>query len=538
MDKFYRLMLLLIFAALCVSDVEAQWNEDRSENLLISKSEYGALDLVQVGKTADDKIFISWLSWENQNGFIKLQLLDKYGNALLPEGGMYVSKQPTPTWSSGYGFAITQDGCAVIVNSDTRNSHWQPYAYKISQTGEQLWGEAGIPLLKENEGDGLNPHICITKSNNVLVGFQNIKGAQIDVKIMKLQESGTLAWGGWISLSGANGIFDMVPSGSDGMIVSYFEASTSNYLAMKYTANGEEAWEDKVPIDDSGLVKTTAEPSVITDGADGIITGWRYAVSQFGVAGKAQRVDAKGKKHFGDEGILLDELPVISTDLQQKSLYTAYSIGPKEGKTISINQYDEKGDLKWHNKDVSSEVANQFAIYGIVPLEDGVVVVYRNASAYNEATVEYTKLDLKGKVVESNVVISDAAGDKGRGGLAILPDQFVVIWPDNASSIFAQNVKMNTGSSIANAYLNDKKDFMIYAEEHKTFTMRLVVGEPAEANLSIIDMQGKSAMDLGKIVLNEGINEHSFIAQALSTGIYMLVVHTTKGNFYGKLVIN
>lgn len=538
MDKFYRLLLLSIFAALCVSHVKAQWNENLSENLLISQSEYGALDLVQVGKTGDDKIFIAWLSWENQNGYVKLQLLDKEGNALFPEGGIYVSKQPTTTWSSGYGFAVTQDGCAVIVNSDVRNSHWQPYAYKVSQTGEQLWGEAGIPLLKENEGDGLNPHVCITKSNNILVGFQNIKGAQIDVKIMKLQGSGAWAWGGSITLSGANGIFDMVPSGTDGMIVSYYEASTGNYLAMKYTANGEEAWDEKVLVDASGSVKTTAEPSVITDGADGMITGWRYAISQFAVAGKAQRIDANGKKHFGDEGILLDELPIINTDLSQKYLYTAYAVGPKEEKTITVAQYDEKGDLKWYNEEVSSEIAYQFAIYGIVPLPDGVVIVYRNASVYNEATVEYTKLDLKGNVVESNVIISDAVGDKGRGGLTILPDQFVVIWSDNKSSVFAQNVKMDTGSSLTNVYRNEKKDFTIYSEGEKTFAIRLMMDAPAMANLSIIDLQGKVVRNLGTTLFNEGINEHSYRVPTLPAGIYMLRVCASESNYCGKLTIN
>ena len=57
-------------------------------------------------------------------------------------------------------------------------------------------------MIKENEGDGLNPHVCVTKANNILIGFQNVIGAQIDVKIIKLLENGGTAWGGSIPLSG------------------------------------------------------------------------------------------------------------------------------------------------------------------------------------------------------------------------------------------------------------------------------------------------------------------------------------------------
>ena len=78
MDKFYRAMLLVLFTFLGMLNASAQWNENLSENLLISKSGFGALDLVQVGKTSDDKVFISWLSWENENGYIKLQLLEQW----------------------------------------------------------------------------------------------------------------------------------------------------------------------------------------------------------------------------------------------------------------------------------------------------------------------------------------------------------------------------------------------------------------------------------------------------------------------------
>lgn len=539
MDKSYRFVLSVLLVFLCVITAKAQWNKNLSENLLISKSGYGTLDLVRVAKTVDDKIFISWLSWENGNGYIKLQLLDKDGRSLFQEGGIYVSKQPTPTWSTGYGFAVTEDGSVVIVNSDTRNSVWQPYAYKVSQTGEQLWGESGKPLLKKEEGMGVNPHVCITKSDNVLIGFQNTIGNQADLKIVKLGQKGDMAWGGSISLPATNGIVGMAPSGEDGVIVTYYEASTSNYLAMKYTANGEEAWAETVQIDDTGLVKTTVDPFVISDGADGIITSWRYAISQFSVAGKAQKIDAQGKKKYEGDGILLDDLSTLSLDLSGSYLYAAHAVGVDNNKTMALSQFDENGNRTWRADDVSSEVAYQYAIYGLVPVDDGIWVVYRNASVYNKATIQYSKIDVTGKVVESNVVISDADGDKGRGELAVLQDQFAVVWTDNASSVFAQNVEGISGTSITNTYIQDQEHFAVYSHPgQKAFTMQVSLPNPVKAFVSIVDLSGKRIADLGTVALNRGINEYSYTLSPLLSGIYILILRSSEGNFCGKLIID
>lgn len=542
MRKLYRLVVPFILAVIFTSNVKAQWNENLSENLLISESGNSNQEMVQIGKTSDEKIFIAWISWENQNACIKLQLLDKDGKELLDKGGIYVSKQPTPTWTSGYGFAVTQDGCAVIVNSEIRNGRWQPYAYKISQSGEQLWGETGIPLIKENEGDGLNPHVCVTKANNILIGFQNVIGAQIDVKIIKLLENGGTAWGGSIPLSGANGIFDMIPSGNDGMIVCYYEANSGNYLAMKYTANGEEAWTEKVLIDDTGSVKTTSEPSVISDGADGIITGWRYAASSFSVAGKAQRIDVDGNKVFDEEGVLLEDLPVICTDQGKKSLYTAYSLGNLEGKYISLCKYDEKGNFVWQNDEISSEYASEFAIYGLIPMDDEVIIVYRNASRFDEATLEYSKVDSNGNTINHNVTISNAPGNKGRGGLVSFPDQFIIAWTSASEAkdgnIYVQNIKEKIGSFIENNYVDKQESLLVYTDHtQKTLWINLHVNQAAQASIHMTDLQGKSVANPETIDIVKGNNEYPFSIDRLSAGIYLVTVQTKNERFYSKLII-
>ena len=73
MRKLYHLVVPFILAVIFTSNVKAQWNENLSENLLISESGNSNQEMVQIGKTSDEKIFIAWIFWENQNACIKLQ---------------------------------------------------------------------------------------------------------------------------------------------------------------------------------------------------------------------------------------------------------------------------------------------------------------------------------------------------------------------------------------------------------------------------------------------------------------------------------
>ena len=64
MRKLYHLVVPFILAVIFTSNVKAQWNENLSENLLISESGNSNQEMVQIGKTSDEKIFIAWISWE------------------------------------------------------------------------------------------------------------------------------------------------------------------------------------------------------------------------------------------------------------------------------------------------------------------------------------------------------------------------------------------------------------------------------------------------------------------------------------------
>ena len=127
--RFTGIFLFGIFFAL---GAPAQWNTDLSSNLLISEEGKSGQDLVSLGETSDGGVYVSWISWENDCYYLKVQLLDKDGRCCFAPGGIYVCKQPTPSWSSGYGYVVTRDDHLVIVSTDLRNGEWQAYVYKSS----------------------------------------------------------------------------------------------------------------------------------------------------------------------------------------------------------------------------------------------------------------------------------------------------------------------------------------------------------------------------------------------------------------------
>jgi hypothetical protein len=76
-----------------------------------------------------------------------LQLLDRNGNKLLEPDGLLVSNQPQTTATFRYDPKSDVVGNALLAFQDERSGAMQCVIYKVSPTGQQLWGANGIPLI-------------------------------------------------------------------------------------------------------------------------------------------------------------------------------------------------------------------------------------------------------------------------------------------------------------------------------------------------------------------------------------------------------
>lgn len=474
---------------------KAAWSTDLSQNLLISEEGRVFQDLAMCKSTPQGNVWVSWISWEDENAFLKVQLLDGEGNAMLEPGGKYISKNPTPTWSSGYALDVTAEGDAVLAYCDKRNGVWQAYLYKVDSSGKLLWGDAGVAVLTGSQETCLNPQLCVTPAGNAYVGFQCMEGAKNITRIFKFNSEGDHAWGGSITVDRTNGIFNLIPTGADSVMAAYFTTS-GNYEVMKYTANGEEAWGAPKPIDDSGTVSITAEPNIVADGEGGFLAGWRNNISQFSYIGLAQHLNADGKKMWGEDVITYD-LPWVAVSPDGGACIASRE-GADGSQTLSICRISKEGTQEWYNH-IEALEAYKLTLYALLATPSKVTAVYRDASDYNQAIIGYTELSPEGELLRLEGVVSDAPGDKGRGGVAEIPGRLVVVWGDNGSSkgkgfVFAQDIPYdNTGIGDIMKDADANAKIIVTSIDGKTVCVAPEIGQRLEGGIYVIsEIRGKN----------------------------------------------
>lgn len=520
MSKFQSLLMALTFASISSFTVYAEWSKNPEQNLLVSGQNAIGQDLVLTAAGPENGTYISWLSWENQNAYLKLQLIDKDGNSVWEDGGIYVSQNPTPTWSSGFDISSDADGNALIVFPDSRNGSWHSYAYKITPNGEMAWGN-GIPLLSDAKESSLNPKLITTDAGNVIIGFQSLIGSKNSLKFTKLNANGEKMWGGMITISGTNGLFNMVESLDDTFFIDYILGDTGEVAVMRYTANGEEAWDEAVKIDNGTAVVST-EPVACSDFQGGIIVGWRFAPSSFEIAGALQTIDRQGTLLWSDFKEF-PNMPQVSSD-SFGNIYASYTLGALSNDNLFITKYDPQGNLLWETDPIINSSTGQISIYGMAAIDSNIAVVYRNSLAYNLATIDCGYVNSTGEVANSDIAVSSMTGDKGRGSLTLSKaGDLVLAWADNGMSkgggkIYAQRVDLPSISGISSIQTNDKFN-VVYRNGiiHTEFTNGMT---------SIYDYSGKITK---KGMMVNGMMETG----SLMPGVYLI----TNGDKCAKLFV-
>lgn len=523
MNNYLHLSMALLLLAASGTAGATSWSETPSENLLVSGADAINQDYPLTCACPDGSTYVGWISWEDGTACLKLQLIGKDGDTKFAEGGMYICQYPTPTWTSGFEIASDTEGNAIIVYSDKRNDIWQAYAYKVSPTGEMPWGE-GVSLADNLKDSCLNPKIAITDAGNIVIGYQALASGRNSLKLTKLTSEGKKAWGGTIEITGSNGLFGLVPSKSDSFLVTWFQSDKGNLAAMRYTANGEEAWSEPTLVDE-GKAVIANEPVACPDGKGGIVIGWRHSLQGTLVDGRLQVVDYEGDTLWA-ESVSLYNVPQVCTD-GEGNIIAAYTMGVDNNDNVFLNKYDSTGETVWAT-DWLLDPAYRIAIYGVKCVGDNAVAVYRNVSGLHAATINYVQIDADGDPVLLGEPVSTMSGDKGFGRLAYSGEnQIVLAWTDNGSNngggkIYAQNIVPEVS---AVETIEADTDFSpTYSEGVVTFrTAADFAGE-----FAVYDMTG-SVMALCTVQADANGNARANVG-TLTPGIYLLryANHTAK----------
>ncbi len=286
---------ILLFAAAGVMSCTAalgQWNSDPATNLVVwpeGESYYTTqMDVAPNGNT--------WLAAARpltDGVTVSLQLIDSTGNLLFEEP-LTVSQYKARTWVSvGDILYVDRDGNAIIAVTDCRNDPeageygYESYTvYKVSQTGELLWGKEGISLDGENVYD-LVAAMRITQiadGSYIFAWMHNHKENtnMMSIKMQRVSADGELLWDvNETCLHDASGkVAYMYPyvvdAGNNQFLLLWAQGSNQDIYVRKIDFEGTSVWSEDTRIYRSGWgsIPIWTLIDVKPSGDGGLIMSW------------------------------------------------------------------------------------------------------------------------------------------------------------------------------------------------------------------------------------------------------------------------
>ena len=466
-----KTLLIIIIVSLAIQ-LTAQWSENPSvNNVIYSNNGNETFSSLQATDANTEMTYIQWFTLESTGMQPRLQLVNNQGIMQWGNNGIVISTHPNSTALYGTALEMSSDGCALIGFSDQRNTTMNPYIYKISQTGEFVWGHDGIRLstleafriyikpcndgsawaawvgekcyMRHINADGsLDPiitvlqtneqtsfgHIIVDDNNNVTMAYLLKTGGSFmmptqQIKICKYSTDGTQIW------------------------------STHNILMQNYTMN----FTSEIQLEPDGLGGGYVTTTVISNSyhqalmchfnADGIPT-----TSTAGV-------------FPSNESTYYNYYPVISVDptthncimFFRKSDHDENYYYELKGQCFTIN-----GEKLWGDSGKSLSGSTNY-VYPItcasVP-EGGAVLIYDNDD-YQPA-LKAMRVDINGNFVWGNgsVDICNVTSTKSPSDVTtgFHNGQLIYSWHDGRTptGLYAQNLKLDgTLGPIAGAVTGD-----------------------------------------------------------------------------------
>lgn len=554
-------IISLLCAVICVGMAKAQWTDDVTANTLISESGKFFCAHAKASEAPNGNIFVSWLSYEGvgqgddvfSQGMTKLQLLDKNGKALWENGGIYVSKNTTASWSSDFSMVTTSDNCAIIAFSDCRTdpitkNQFKTYVYKIDQEGHFLWGLNGI-AIPATSNECLRPRICITNSGSIIVGYSaNDTGEFV---MNRLNKDGEFVWGQDVSIKGIKGSFATCEE--DDFIVIVMGGENSTLTAHRYDAYGEEQWKQSITKDEVYLY---VDPVVKSDGQDGAIVSYMIVgegAEEFYVC--LQRINNSGETMMGIRPIRTSDEKAahngvvfgVNTKKDSESIISLWQKSLTGYKTLCATKLSFFGDPdpEWGKNGIelqSNETWNILPDDIIFTEDDGYILFYRDFADAINSVIVAQKIDKDG----AEVWRKEMTDYSYKSGCTVLPsvDQIYTFWIDARNSneaicgeVFGQNISYDGdfgATSIENTHAS-KGNNVYY--DNKTRTLNIHVADAVNSvNVELYSLSGLLLNRYNDLSVSGNVANLSI--NPLLPGTYVIkIAYNENQNSYQKIMV-
>ncbi len=299
-----KITMMLLMAAMGITNANAQWNTDTAVNTLVAAS--SSSDSQSVGTSTGETYVVFWKTVADPVNYeLRVQLLDANGVQQFGPDGMLVSNTlPMSTYTVIWNINIDADDNLYIGATGTGDGT-PGFAYKISPEGGSMW-PGGISL-----GTGYVPKVFPLSNGDVVISYFPGSGKG---KIQRYTSAGTAVWAAPVEIipaaaySTRSTIVADIYELANGDLTTVFHTRTSFgvsslLFAQKYTAEGEAVWAVPTQLAD----QATAYNSDYSGTQDGDVVYYGYSTSHSNrFDSYVQRLNADGTTPWGMNGMDFD----------------------------------------------------------------------------------------------------------------------------------------------------------------------------------------------------------------------------------------
>ena len=440
----------------------AQWPQSADTNLVICNHN-GEQVLPKIAATSDGGCFISWFDHASGNYDVYMQRLDGNGVAQWQENGLLISSHSQETWLTDYDMTVDQQDHAIVTFNDIRaGGDWDIYAYRISPTGQFVWGVDGL-TISDNGDFEPDPRVCVTSSGNIVFAWQQ-ELTTMAINLRKVTPDGDDVWTppivNFTTTFGVS-IPRLAPADNDEVILQYLVHQGSEWwspkhiYAQKFDSSGNHLWgNDGIVVSNAGGLGPQMRPNIVSDANGGVYSYWYDSHDANQLHVYAQHVFSDGTMEWAANGIrasMANELQMdpaavavgldgvllfyMTSDLDQNN----WGLG---GQAIAFD-----GERIWGDNGLAFAQLNdqQRFMVNAVPQTNGACVSYLEflpgSNVNNVVRAFHVYLD--GDMPWPPLTISSVVSAKGRLAAAINPvGQAIMVWSDqrsDANDIYLQN---------------------------------------------------------------------------------------------------
>ncbi|MCC6865906.1 MAG: hypothetical protein IT280_07065 [Ignavibacteria bacterium] len=306
--KFIKVIILLSIVTL---NLHSQWNSNTAINTLIC-DENGEQSVTKLALCPDGSTYYSWFDHRGSGYAVYIQKLDVNGFTVFPSGGILVSNNPQNSSLVDWDLIADNNNNAIITFTDIRNGgSINPFAYKISSSGTQLWGANGVTLSDSINSFQPNPKVVQTSDGNY-VFFWRIGSGPQKLAMQKLNSAGVKQWGAspiiWSSGTNENYDWPSIVASDNGSVIVMFSGYTGSFISpsnyriysQKVSISGTKVWNStQDTVYSLGRISGFYTPRLYSDGNNGAVYCWhddRNAVNR--TTGYIQRKNSSGAIQF------------------------------------------------------------------------------------------------------------------------------------------------------------------------------------------------------------------------------------------------